>query len=163
MKCRYEMVTVVLRSKEGHSRRELRGHLRDRGFNSNDDSYKLLVTGKHPIWQSTTIVTVRMLADGKAIYETDEDIDETGGTPWNQLHCEYLLATLPRKYIDVNVKEIEAISHRFQLSVLLNDQQVTVPELAAQINALADELTSVYGEPGATEVRIAIEELYRRS
>jgi hypothetical protein len=136
--------------------------LKDRGYEAIDDFYHLSRDGKVPIWQSTSIVTINVLAGGKAIYETDEDIDEFGSTPWNQLHCEYLLATLPREFLGVFVREIELISHKFQLSVLLNDQQVTIPELSAKINVLADEMTGVYGEPGAKEVRIAIEELYRR-
>ena len=140
----------------------LRQYLKDRGYKSIDDFYHLPRDSKVPIWQSTSIVTVNMLAGGRSIYETDEDIDESGGTPWNQLHFEYLLATLPREFIGVFVREVEAISHEFQLSVLLNDQLVTIPELSAKINFLADELTGTYGEPGTKEVRIAIEELYRR-
>ncbi len=162
MKCKYEMVTVWLRSRDCHGRLELYKYLGCRGYVSNDDMYKLRRRDRGPIWQSTTLVTVHVVRDGTAIYETDEDIDETGGKPWNQLQCEYLLATLPREYVDVYVKEIEAISNEFRLSVLLNDQHVSIPDLSAKINAMADELTSAYGAPGATEVRIAIEEMYRR-
>lgn len=160
MKNYHEKEIVVLQSERPQRRKLLHKHLRARGFKSEDDFYELFRKGKCEPWQSTAVLTLSVFQSGATIYETEEDIAESGGTTWDELHCEYLLATLPRECIELMLNELSVLCTCFDLRMAYDGQAIEVEDLRSKLNSIADNLAKTLDEPGSEALRILIQQQY---
>lgn len=159
----HEQEVVSLKTASKQDRKRLHSFLRKRGFKPEDDFYELFRRGRCEPWQSSAILRVTVASSGAAVYETDEDIAEDRSTVWDELRCEYLLATLPRTYIDEYVREVVALSAEFGLRTFWQDEELEPASLSQRLNAVADELSREWGEPGSEPLRLLIEKQYGHS
>lgn len=156
----HEEETVFLRSPQPQQRTALDRWLRQRGFQAVDDFYNLKRKGRCEPWQTSTIVTLSIRRDGDDVYETEEDLAEGEATTWDELKADYLLATLPRDCIVPLVCEIEALATAFNLSIKYLGEPVDSGELLNRLNAIADQLSRDWDEPGSESLAILIEQQY---
>jgi len=156
----HEQEFITLKSPHKQERKLLHIFLRKRGFKPEDDFYELLRKGRCEPWQSSAVLGIDVRSGGEDIYETEEDIDEGLETTWDELRCDYPLATLPREYIADMVREVEALVTEFKLSVVWNGEAVDPVELAKRLNAIADQLSSEWDVPGSETIGILIEQEY---
>jgi hypothetical protein len=156
----HEKETILLKGSQLHDRKLLHKWLRKRGYRSEDDFYYLQRKGRFRPWQTSTLITLNVRRGGHEIYETEEDLIEGIGTNWDELRSEYLMATLPRECIAAVTAEIAAIAAEFDLTIEYCGAVVDIAELASRLNAVADQLTSEFDEPGSEALAILIERQY---
>lgn len=163
MKTNYhEKETIVLKADSKLERKRLHGFLKKRGFKSEDDFYELFRKGRCESWQSSAIIGVTVHSSGNNVYETEEDIEEGLGTVWDELRCDYLLATLPRERITDFVREVDTLIAEFKLKAFWNGEEVDGVKRARRLNAIADQLSKEWDVPGSETLRILILQQYHR-
>jgi hypothetical protein len=161
MKTNYhEKETIILKSPKTWDRRALHTFLQKRGFKTEDDFYELFRKGPRDPWQSSAIMSVTVFQAGKSVYETEEDIQEGATTSWDELRCEYLMATLPREAIFDFIREVDALVEEFSLEIVWNGEKMASIELTNRLNAIADHLSTKWDAPGSETLRILIQQQY---
>lgn len=156
----HEKETVVLKAPHSLERTRLDKWLRKRGFRAEDDFYHLQRKGRVQPWQTSTVISLDVRCSGQGVYETEEDLAEGRGTSWDELRADYLLATLPRDCIASLVREIDALVTEFGLRLEYRGDVVEPVELAKHLNAIADQLSKEWDEPGSETLAILIEQQY---
>lgn len=156
----HETEIIFLKASTRCSRKSLHAFLRKRGFAAIDDFYQLLRREPPEPWQSSSVVSIQVLLAGTEVYETEEDVDDGISGVWDELRLEYLMATLPREYIDILIAEIDAISREFQLQIVYFEEKRTSSGLSSRLNQIADRLSSDWDAPGSEILRILIEQKY---
>lgn len=157
---KYEVVVVTLKAVEKRSARKLQSFLLGRGFLQNDDHYYLPREGKLEVWQFYEITDVQLLLGGHEVYADKEDLLEED-VQWDELKVSYLLASLPRKYIDTYVNECSALETNFDLCMIHNGQVVTTNDVCVHANRLVDELEADMGAAGSETVATIMQMVYQ--
>lgn len=152
----HELKVIRLCANEPKSRRDLHVFLKGRGFVSMDDFYFIDRPDKPEPWQAISVISVHVFHQGTAVYETEKDIAESPGL-WDELRVEYLLATLPRSFIETYAVECQALVAQFDLRMDLNGDPLEPDQLRPTLDKIADELTAQLDEPGSESLRILIE------
>lgn len=158
----HEKESIALKANKKIGRRDLHLYLVRRGFKSVDDFYELLRSQGVKRWQSSAIMSLFVLNSGKMVYETEEDIEEAAGAVWDELECEYLLATLPIECIDLLIVELRGLCETFNLQVNYSAASLSLEELRRKLVAIADELSSSVDVPGSETLRILIYQSYNK-
>jgi len=158
----HEKESVILRGTVRRSRGDLARYLRGLGFQAIDDFYTYPRPGRLPKWQSLDLLSVDVLIQGKAVYETEDDVADGVATEWDSLRCDYLLATLPRECIVRAVALVGEICGSWQLELTYAESAVDSSELLARWNEIASNLASKYAPPGSEELAILIASSYPR-
>lgn len=158
----HEVEVLVLKSAQKQSRRRLHEYLCAEGFASEDDFYYLNRRDKIAPWQSSSLVEVSIFLEHAAVYGTQEDIKEQGDLLWDELHAEYLFATLPRccigEFLDIAFRLAEA----FNLGVWYGGKCVSKSAAMSAFLQIADQLVKEVDEPGSESLRILIQMHYER-
>ncbi|MBC3876119.1 hypothetical protein [Undibacterium flavidum] len=156
MKNQYvEEVAVILRSNNPLPRVDLHKSLKQFGFISEDDFYYLRRKGKVASWETDCLMTINVFSANSDTYETEDDIEEGICSNWDSLHISYLMASLPREFINTFVSEIEKIKLRFALQLVFEDITMEVSELTLKLSKIADDLEK-FGGVGSKELKILI-------
>ena len=94
------------------------------GFKSEDDFYFVDRIDKAKPWQSISVMIIDIFLRGESVYETKEDIQETGGGKWDRLEASYFLASLPQRYIDDFSNKVFLLADHFELKVYHRNNEV---------------------------------------
>lgn len=158
----HECELFVLKSDRLQGRKPLHQYLKARGYSPIDDFYVLDRKGRNPNWQSEQFLSVSAHRHGAEVNETEEDMDESGGVEWTELHCEYLLATLPLECVETALIEVDCLCNQFGLSLYWKQQQIGVSQLRLALHSIAKDLVQEFGEPGSKALRVLIWEEHNR-
>lgn len=141
---------------------ELRKLLLSHGFQDSDGYFYFNRpdSAEAPVWQTDVIVSANLFFEGRMIYIPEEDsfeneeIDETFA---DKILLHYLLASLPRHFIDQFVKIVFRLKKELKAKLQFKEfEDVPKDKLIEQLNLFADELTCNLGEPGEEFVQIFI-------
>lgn len=158
----HEKETVRLVGKQAQQRSLLHAYLKDRGFTSEDDFYFLDRPDKPQPWQSISLITVDIFLNGEAVYETEEDINESESSFWDELDVSYLLASLPVEYVKIFCEEVSALCIGFDLQCKHGGEILDYTSLLERFQRIVTELSESFGEPGSEDLAILIQEMYPR-
>ena len=150
----HEVEDVWIVSEISKSCAELWSLLEDLGISLDEDVFTIDRFGKLPLWQSRSVVVVRVLEGEQEVYEKD--------ARWNRLNMRYLLATLPANAVNFFVEKVAAVADKIGLPMLYRDRIVSKVDLRKELELCIEELRSIIGEPGSKEVAAAIERTYPR-
>jgi len=156
VKFKYEEVILSLSSKYTHSHRELHEFLLNRDFKIMDDLYFKPRYESFPKWQIDEFISIQLFFEGKAAFSTTEDVIEKDDA-WDRLDLSYLLASLPRRYIDMFISEAVALSDKFDLRFRMDGEDISFSTVSNKMNSLADQLEGELGEAGSEIVNYLIE------
>jgi hypothetical protein len=158
----HEKETVELKSQTRLSRKSLHEFLISSGFKSEDDFYYIDRIDKAEPWQAVSFMSVDVFLDDEPVYETEEDIKETGGGTWDRLDTSYLLASLPQSYISEFCDKVFLLADKFELKVYHRNIEADKSKLAETFYSYAKELSENYSEPGSEDLGILIQDTYPR-
>jgi len=133
---------------------ELWPALSELGFELDEDVFTIDRSGKVPLWQSRSIITVHVLRGDREIYDEHSQ--------WDRVRLSYLLATLPSDVLEVFVEKAASVSDRLHLPMQYRGRLVTKEQLHAELQGSLQELRDSVGEPGSKKVAATIEMSYPR-
>lgn len=151
----HEKEVISLKHKSNKSRRDLHSFLIQRGFKSEDDFYFIDRTDKPKPWQAISAMSVNIRYENSSIYKTEDDIVEEESV-WDELKIEYLMASLPRSYIELCVNHCELIAKEFELDIEFENQVLDAKKLSDKLNSIANQLTKNFDCPGSENLGILI-------
>lgn len=157
----HEKETIVLAAESPQSRAELHRFLLELGFKSIDDFYDFERSKRGPIWQSESVLSIEVLRGGIPIDDYDEEIEEGTAREWDELKCDYLLATLPTECIATATFLLAAIGDRFGLTIRFEGADCTAAQVGERLADAATEVEKSFAPAGSEELAILIEEHYR--
>jgi hypothetical protein len=151
----HELELVTFRIQSPRPVRALAAFLRALGFTLHEDVLSLDRKGNMPPWQHKSVVEVKILKDGKEVFDLDAH--------WNVLNLEYLLAWLPAECIDVFVDCVFQVARWLGSPATHRGVQVTERELRDSLNGFCRELEDRVGESvGSEGLAILIQSTYPR-
>ena len=127
------------------------------GFKSEDDFYFLDRPDKASPWQSISILDIDVFLGGLPVYETNEDVQDTGGGKWDWIKISYNLSSLPENFIDVSCAKIFHIAEELGLKVYYKNEEIHETNLLRIFKSYCEDLKTKYAAPGSEDLALIMQ------
>ncbi|QEM82666.1 hypothetical protein [Halomonas binhaiensis] len=149
----HQSVSVFIDLPKEFSPGEINRLLKSNGATLDYDVYSFYRQEEGPIWQSESIVQIRL-------FHSEKEVDAQGIV--DRIELEYPLATIDSSYINEFARLTSLLTKTFDGVATLNGNSVTKDGLISYCDTLVSDLMETWGEePGSKNLRIMIESIYR--